>query len=193
MRIAILLLTATGLLMGCGSKKQTSTAPAPRSGTVVTSNKSSKKASEKKPAHVVEKKAEKDEKKAEKKAEKAEEKAEKKAEKAEEKAEKKAEKASEKSEKASDNGHAHSAAPRKLTGVPPGHYPPEGKCRLWYAGRPPGKQPAPTDCRNLKGNVPPDAFVLYNGKDWDARYDWSRAKRGSVPQELLEILISVKR
>ena len=31
-------------------------------------------------------------------------------------------------------------------GVPDGHLPPPGQCRVWYPDRPPGQQPAPTDC-----------------------------------------------
>ena len=32
-------------------------------------------------------------------------------------------------------------------GVPNGHMPPPGSCRVWYPDRPPGHQPPPTDCR----------------------------------------------
>lgn len=31
-------------------------------------------------------------------------------------------------------------------GVPPGHLPPAGLCRVWYDGVPPGRQPRPTSC-----------------------------------------------
>ena len=172
MRISIVLLTTTGLLMGCGSKNTTSTAPSPRSGTVVVV--SSNKPAKKQPDHVIEKKAEK---------------AEKKAEKNEAKAEKKAEKASDKSEKASGKpAHAANHGPRKLN-VPPGHYPPEGMCRVWFEGRAPGQQPKPTDCNKLRGKVPAGAFVMYGGKSYDADYDWSREKR-SVPEPLITILIT---
>jgi len=30
--------------------------------------------------------------------------------------------------------------------VPPGHLPPPGHCRVWYADRPPGHQPPPVPC-----------------------------------------------
>ena len=36
---------------------------------------------------------------------------------------------------------------RTSQGIPPGHLPPPGKCRVWYDGRPPGQQPPPTTCR----------------------------------------------
>lgn len=31
-------------------------------------------------------------------------------------------------------------------GIPPGHHPPPGACRIWFPGRPPGQQPPPTSC-----------------------------------------------
>jgi hypothetical protein len=85
----------------------------------------------------------------------------------------------------------HVRGPRKLNGVPPGHYPPPGQCRLWYSGRPPGHQPRPTACRNLAGRVPPGAFVLHNGRAWDADYDWrahARRQPGSVPEVILDVI-----
>jgi hypothetical protein len=44
--------------------------------------------------------------------------------------------------------------------VPPGHLPPPGQCRIWYADRPPGKQPPPGDCRELRARVPPGATLV---------------------------------
>jgi hypothetical protein len=81
--------------------------------------------------------------------------------------------------------------PRHLNGVPPGHYPKPGECRLWYSGKPPGQQPKAQSCGSLQGKVPAGAFVLYGGKAWDADYDWaaqSRRERGSVPDAVLDVL-----
>ena len=36
----------------------------------------------------------------------------------------------------------------KSQGIPPGHLPPAGQCRVWVEGTPPGQQAAPTDCRS---------------------------------------------
>ena len=83
--------------------------------------------------------------------------------------------------------------PRKL-GVPPGHYPPAGQCRVWFPGRPPGQQPRATSCARLAGHVPAGAFVLYGGREWDSLYDWrdhERRHHGSVPGVILEVLVSV--
>lgn len=81
-------------------------------------------------------------------------------------------------------------------GVPRGHYPPPGECRIWYPGTPPGQQPPPSRCDRLVGRVPYGAFILYNGKEWDTRYDWrehERRNRGSVPGAILELVSSLRR
>jgi hypothetical protein len=83
--------------------------------------------------------------------------------------------------------------PRHLKGVPPGHYPKRGECRVWVPGRPPGRQAAPTSCTSLRGRVPAGAFVLYGDKAWDADFDWAaqaRRERGSVPQAVLDVLLA---
>ncbi len=88
-------------------------------------------------------------------------------------------------------GKAPARGPRKLGGVPPGHFPPKGQCRLWFPGRPPGKQPPSTSCSSLRGRVPAGAFILYNGDGWDADYDWATRARhepGSVPGIIVDIL-----
>lgn len=77
--------------------------------------------------------------------------------------------------------------PRALD-VPPGHYPPPGHCRVWYAGRPPGQQPPPTPCGRVA--VVPGSFILYDRRAWDADYDWARHARrqpGSVPRVIIDL------
>jgi hypothetical protein len=99
---------------------------------------------------------------------------------------------SKKNEKPSNKSAKASRSPRKVTKVPPGQYPPAGKCRLWYDGVAPGKQPKATECSKLKGKVPANSFVLYNGKDWDAQYDWSKEKKSSIPAPIRDVLLAVK-
>jgi hypothetical protein len=93
-------------------------------------------------------------------------------------------------------GEDRRSSPRSLARVPPGHYPPPGQCRIWYAGRPPGRQPPPARCETLVGRVPYGAFLLHNGKAWDTEYEWRREETrrpGSVPAVVLQIMGSLVR
>lgn len=46
-------------------------------------------------------------------------------------------------------------------GIPPGHLPPPGRCRVWVPGRPPGHQAAPGRCADLERRVPAGAWLVY--------------------------------
>ena len=88
-------------------------------------------------------------------------------------------------------------APRQLEGVPRGHYPPPGQCRVWYPNRPPGHQPPPADCQSLAGTrLEPGAFILHGDQAYDAEYDWRKEearKPGSVGRDILDILFPSRR
>jgi hypothetical protein len=58
-------------------------------------------------------------------------------------------------------------ARRDSDGVPPGHLPPAGLCRIWYDGRSPGQQPGATDCLTAERRVPRNARVVYGPRDRD--------------------------
>lgn len=45
-------------------------------------------------------------------------------------------------------------------GIPPGHLPPPGECRIWFPGLPPGQQPPPGDCAQLQYHVPRGALFI---------------------------------
>jgi len=51
-------------------------------------------------------------------------------------------------------------------GIPPGHLPPPGSCRIWEPGRPPGHQEAPGDCDTLARRVDRGEWLVYRpGRD----------------------------
>ena len=50
-------------------------------------------------------------------------------------------------------------------GIPPGHYPPPGQCRVWHPGTPPGHQPRPGTCSVVERNVGPGDWLLYRPTD----------------------------
>lgn len=49
----------------------------------------------------------------------------------------------------------------RALGVPPGHLPPPGECRIWHPGRPPGHQPPPQQCAGAAARAPAGTWVLY--------------------------------
>jgi hypothetical protein len=65
-------------------------------------------------------------------------------------------------------------------GIPPGHLPPPGECRIWLPGRPPGHQPPPGHCSDLKHEVPAGAWLLYRPKREHVRVSVCHASRPSV-------------
>ena len=53
------------------------------------------------------------------------------------------------------------AAAAETLGVPRGHLPPPGFCRVWFPGRPPGRQPKPGACADVEVGAPAGSWVLY--------------------------------
>lgn len=67
-------------------------------------------------------------------------------------------------------GAAPPASPHASTaarlGIPPGHLPPPGQCRVWIPGRPPGHQAAARSCDGIAATAPAGAWIMYRpGKD----------------------------
>ena len=78
---------------------------------------------------------------------------------------------------------------RRMLFVPPGHYPPEGQCRVWIHDLPPGRQAQSAECTQL-GEIPAGAFVLFARDAWDFDYDWiaeAEARSGTVPAEIIAL------
>ena len=78
---------------------------------------------------------------------------------------------------------------RNSQGIPPGHLPPAGLCRVWYDDVPPGRQPGPVDCRDAEriASRNRDARVIYgsnrdrNDGWWDPSDD-GRARPRAIPR-----------
>lgn len=70
-------------------------------------------------------------------------------------------------------GDENAHAGRGPSKVPPGHLPPAGMCRIWYAGTPPGHQPPPGNCQELSSKpLPAGAFIVHN-------HDGTNGKNGN--------------
>lgn len=61
-------------------------------------------------------------------------------------------------------------------GIPPGHLPAAGQCRVWYDGVSPGRQPRPTSCREAERIAARDrnARVIYGDDRDNDRYGTGR-------------------
>ena len=73
-------------------------------------------------------------------------------------------------------GSAEAQGRANSQGIPPGHMPRAGECRVWYDGVPPGRQPAPTSCDQAERTASRsrNARVIYGdsryARNSDARY-----------------------
>lgn len=65
------------------------------------------------------------------------------------------------SAESSTNGKSTAAT----LGIPPGHLPKPGQCRIWFPGKPPGKQGLPGDCARLAKQVPLGAWLVHRPSD----------------------------
>ena len=51
-------------------------------------------------------------------------------------------------------------------GIPPGHLPAPGMCRLWVPGKPPGHQARPRSCDGIERTAPAGSWIVYRpGRD----------------------------
>lgn len=46
-------------------------------------------------------------------------------------------------------------------GIPPGHLPPPGRCRLWLPDTPPGRQPAARSCDGIGVRAPVGSMIVH--------------------------------
>jgi hypothetical protein len=79
---------------------------------------------------------------------------------------------------------AHAQGRNRAKGIPPGHLPPPGLCRVWYDGTPPGHQPPSMSCREAERIAARDrnARVIYGGRDGDRDRDRDRDRDSRYPE-----------
>jgi len=46
-------------------------------------------------------------------------------------------------------------------GIPPGHLPPMGQCRVWVPGKPPGHQARARSCDGIERAAPAGSWIVY--------------------------------
>lgn len=46
-------------------------------------------------------------------------------------------------------------------GIPPGHLPPPGQCRVWIPGTPPGHQARAAACLGIERDAPAGSWIVY--------------------------------
>jgi len=72
------------------------------------------------------------------------------------------------------------AASKKSTaatlGIPPGHLPAAGQCRVWVPGKPPGHQAHPRGCANIEAFAPPGSWIVYGPVDGGSGKGKGKAK-----------------
>jgi hypothetical protein len=57
----------------------------------------------------------------------------------------------------------HGPSTAATFGIPPGHLPRPGECRIWIPGAPPGQQPRPRSrsCEGILADAPAGSWVVY--------------------------------
>jgi hypothetical protein len=71
-------------------------------------------------------------------------------------------------------------------GIPPGHLPPVGECRVWVEGTPPGRQARARSCHGILATAPVGSWILYR----PARYQ--RQLRVRYLHETQRLVVAVR-
>jgi hypothetical protein len=56
---------------------------------------------------------------------------------------------------------ARRASTAATLGIPPGHLPPPGLCRVWVPGKPPGHQAPARSCERVERTAPAGSWIVY--------------------------------
>ncbi|WP_247236521.1 hypothetical protein [Telluribacter sp. SYSU D00476] len=67
-------------------------------------------------------------------------------------------------------------------GIPKGHLPPPGECKVWFPGRPPGQQPPPQSCGSALRDAPLGAWVIvHEGQRYKVNI-YNRTRRNLIDE-----------
>ena len=68
---------------------------------------------------------------------------------------------------AASGGSTSGPSTAATLGVPPGHLPKAGDCRVWIPGTPPGQQPGPKSrsCTSIASAAPAGSWIIYRPTD----------------------------
>ena len=82
-------------------------------------------------------------------------------------------------DKREGNGRTY---PFSSLGIPKGHLPPPGECKVWIPGKPAGQQGPPQSCGSALRNAPLGAWVItHEGSRYKVNI-FNRGKRGIVDE-----------
>ena len=59
------------------------------------------------------------------------------------------------------HGRGHGPSAAATLGIPPGHLPAPGQCRVWLPGTPPGHQPKARSCTLIERTAPAGSLIVY--------------------------------
>jgi len=82
-------------------------------------------------------------------------------------------------DKREGNGRTY---PFSSLGIPKGHLPPPGECKIWIPGKEPGQQGPPQSCASALRNAPLGAWVItHEGSRYKVNI-FSRGKRNVIEE-----------
>lgn len=73
-------------------------------------------------------------------------------------------------------------------GIPPGHLPPVGRCRVWVPGTPPGHQAAARSCSGIERSAAAGTWIVYRPTK-DKKVVYVRQVDGRRPGVVVQVRV----
>ena len=74
-------------------------------------------------------------------------------------------------------------------GIPPGHLPAAGQCRVWMPGKPPGQQAKPRGCVNIEQFAPPGSWIVYGPVGDESGHGKGKGKAKGHEKRLVRVRV----